>query len=231
MRTVAVPLTRHARITLAACLAAAASLASPAAHADGNWSIGALGGSLGLGAQVGYRFGDHVGVRVDGASYDYDRTVNVDDIDYDGTLALQSFGAQLDVYPFGGGFRISAGVRSNGNEVRMTATPTTSVSVGNQVFTPAQIGTLTGKAEVKSSMPTLTIGYGGKLAKGFTVGLDLGVGFQGEPKITSLTATGGTLSSTPQVQQQLVTEQARIEEEVKDYGLWPILQLSFVWRF
>jgi hypothetical protein len=43
--------------------------------------------------------------------------------------------------------------------------------------------------------PQLTIGYGGTLAKGFTLGAEIGVLWQGQPQIDDLRATG-LLAST-----------------------------------
>jgi hypothetical protein len=80
-------------------------------------------------------------------------------------------------------------------------------------------------------MPTVTIGFGGRIAPGFTLGFDVGVGFQGKPKVESLVATGGTLSATPELQAELVKERAKIEDEIGDFDVWPIAQLSFLWRF
>ena len=226
---------RHAfhAAPLAAAATAAVLLISPtAAQAeDGRFSVGAIAGTLGLGLEAGFRFDEHVGLRANAATYDDSRTEEVDDIEYDGELNLESYGLALDWYPFGGRFRVSAGACANGNEIGLEAAPTTNVTVGDITFTPAQIGRLTGTVESDEVAPTLTLGWGGTLAPGFAVTFDVGVMFQGSPTIENLTSTGGLASNQPLLLEQLRIEEARVEEDMEDLDLWPILQLTFSWRF
>jgi hypothetical protein len=223
---------RKSIVVAAACgLFTAASVSLPVHAEDGSLAIGATGGTLGLGPEISYRFNDHVGIRVNGGFYDYDDTDDLDDIEYDATLKLNSFGAMLDWYPLGGGFRISAGGRVNDNKIDLAGTPSAPVEIGNVTYTPAQVGTLTGTVTTDSFAPALTLGYGGKLAKGFTFGFELGVMLQGSPKIDNLTATGGTLASNPAFLTQLAVEENNAEEDAKDFKLWPIVQLSLAYRF
>src|SRR4029453_16850085 len=118
------------------------------------------------------------------------RDEEVDDIDYDGEADLNSYGLNLDWFPTGGGLRISLGGRVNNNEVDLTGRPTTAVTVGNTTYSPQQIGTLTGTVTTDDFAPSLTIGYGGTLGKGFTFGAEIGVLWQGDPKINDLRGTG-----------------------------------------
>lgn len=64
-----------------------------------------------------------------------------DDIDYDGRVRLKSGGIMANVYPLGGGFRISGGVRFNDNGGRATATPSGGVyEIGGKSYIAAQVG-------------------------------------------------------------------------------------------
>jgi hypothetical protein len=203
---------------------------APAIGAEGQWSVGVTGGSLGIGPQLSYRPNDHVGVRANGTFLGVGRDEEIDDIDYDGDLDLNSFGALLDWYPTGGGFRVSIGGRINNTEIGIVGLPTTSVTVGDTTYTPEQIGTLSGTVTTDDFAPQLTIGYGGTLAKGFTLGAEIGVLWQGQPHIDDLRATG-LLASTPQLQVDIRREEQEIEKELDDYELWPILQVEFLYRF
>lgn len=220
------------RATTAVCALLAVGLAQAAAAQDagGQWSVGVSAGTLGISPEVGYRFGAHAGVRVNGGFYDYDRTEEIDDIDYDGTLKLSSFGAMADWYPFGGSFRLSAGARSNSNRVDLVATPTTNVEIGDEIYTPAEAGTLNGRVDFRKFSPALTLGWGGKLRKGFTVGFEAGVLLQGSPKL-SLASTGGALSNNADFLAELERERRQAEDDADDFKLWPVLQLHFAWRF
>ncbi|MFO7275858.1 MAG: hypothetical protein DIU56_002385 [Pseudomonadota bacterium] len=207
------------------------ALTTPAMAADGAWSFGVTAGTYGAGAELGFRPAERFGLRVNGGFFSYDHEVDVDDIGYDGELDLNSFGLMLDWYPLGGRFRISAGGRFNDNEIAVHATPATNVTVGDVVFTPAEVGSLSGTITTDSFAPALTLGWGGKLKPGFTMSFEVGVMLQGSPKIENLRSTGGLLSNDPALLAELRREELRVEEEARDFKYWPILQLSFLYRF
>lgn len=218
-------------LAFAALATAAAALAAPAAAQDsGGVSVAVSGGTLGVGPELGYRASEKFGLRASATFLGVDRTVESDGIEYDGSLDLESYGAALDLYPFGGGFRLSGGARMANNGVGLLATPTTDVEVGDMTYTPEEIGTLTGRVEPRSFAPTLTLGYGGGASKGVKFGIDAGVMFQGAPKVTRLTATG-TLANDPDFQAELAREKAEIEADLDSFKLFPIVQLSLGYRF
>lgn len=216
---------------MAAAVVLAVGLAPVALGAEGGqWHAGVSAGTLGLSPEIGYRFGAHTGLRLNGGFYDYDRSEEIDDIDYDGTLKLSSVGVMADWYPLGGSFRLSAGVRSNRNRIGLLAEPTGDVEIGDRTFTAAQVGTLTGAVNFRDFTPALTLGWGGKLGKGFTMGLEAGVLLQGSPKL-ALAASGGALANDPDFLAELERERVQAEDDASDFKLWPVLQLHFAWRF
>jgi hypothetical protein len=208
----------------------ASLLAAPAIAQDSQWSLGLIGGTLGVGPQLAFRPGPHVGVRANAAFLSISRDEDIDDIDYDGEADLKSYGAMLDWFPTGGGLRISVGGRVNNTEIDLVGRPTTSVTVGNTTYTPQQIGTLSGAVTTDDFAPLVTFGYGGTLSEGFTIGAEVGVLFQGKPEIGNLRATG-LLASTPQLQADIDREEREIEDDLSDYDMWPIVQVEFLYRF
>ncbi|HEY0685442.1 MAG TPA: hypothetical protein VGD45_24100 [Steroidobacter sp.] len=203
---------------------------SAAVAQDSRWSVGVTGGTLGVGPQVMFRPNEHLGIRANAGFLSVSRDEEVDDIDYDGDLELSSFGAMLDWYPLGGGFRISVGGRANNNEIGLKGQPTTNVTIGDTTYTPQQVGALSGTVTTDDFTPALTLGYGGTLAKGFTFGAEIGLLWQGEPSIENLRGTG-LLANASQFQADIEREERRIEEELDDYELWPILQIEVSYRF
>jgi len=214
-------------LLLAAC---AVFASAPAVAQDGGFSVGVTGGSLGIGPEVGYRMSETLAVRANATFFNFSRSVDSDDIVYDGDLKLQSFGAMVDLHPFGSGFRISAGARISDNGVDLAATPTQLVEVGDEDYTPSEIGTLSGKVETNGFAPTATIGWGGGLTKGLKLGVDIGVMLQGSPTIENLSATG-TLRNDPDFLASLADEEIEIEEDIDFLKLYPIVQLSIGYRF
>lgn len=209
---------------------ALAGMAAPAAAAEGSVAVGVSAGTLGVGPELSFRFNEHVGVRLGGSFFDYEDDDELDDVEYEADLKLNSIGATLDWYPAGGGFRVSAGARINNNKIGLLGTPTGTVEIGDVEYTPAEVGSLSGTIKTKSIAPVFSIGYGGKLAPGFTLGFELGVYMQGSPRLESLTASG-TLGSNSAFLTQLAEEERRIEEDADDYKLWPIIQLQLMYRF
>lgn len=219
-----------ARKAACAMLAAAMLLvAGTAAAEEGSLSVGVSGGTLGISPEVGYRFNRAFGVRANGGFFNYDRSEDIDDVKYDGELKLKSVGVMADLYPFGGSFRISAGLRSNKNRIDLV-TEEASVEIGDETYTQAQFGTLRGRVGFKKTAPAVSLGWGGKLKKGFTVGFEAGVVLQGSPRM-SLTSTGGTLSDDEDFLAELEQERRDAEDDADDFKLWPILQLHFKYRF
>jgi hypothetical protein len=194
------------------------------------FSVGVTGGTLGLGLEAGYRFNERLGVRVNGDSYNYDKTTTSGDFDIDGKAKLKSFGVAVDFYPLGGSFRVSAGLRSNKNQFGGEGTPNAgTVEVGDDTYTAAQVGVLAGSARFKKTVPSVTVGWGGKFKTGVHFGVDVGVVAQGTPKLAA--SSSGTLASDPTFQASLDDQLAEWQHDVKDFKLWPILQLHLAYRF
>ncbi len=217
---------------LSACILALGALAATAAFAGtGELSLGATGGALGFGPELGWRFNDYLGVRGNVGFLTFAHEEQVNDIDYDGDLDLLSAGGMLDWYPFRNGLRASIGARWNGNQIGLDARPTSPVTIGDTTYTPAQIGQLEGKIEANPIAPTLSVGYGGKLWPGLTLGVDLGVMYQGAPRVKNMRATGGLLEFDPIFQADVEAEADRIEDKVDGVQLWPVAQLMLLYRF
>ena len=114
----------------------------------------------------------------------------------------------------------------------MDATPSTATEIGGQIFQPAEIGTLTGEAELNSFAPYAGIGYDGFIAgsKTWSFNARAGVMFTGSPEV-NLVSANGTLSSNPVLLQELEAEIAAIEEDADDFKYYPVLTLGVARRF
>ena len=211
-------------------LIALAASATPASAADSVWTFGLSGGTQGAGPELAYRAGEYFALRANAGYLPYNRDQTVNQISYSGKLKLNSVGVAADWYPLGGAFRLTAGVRSNNNKIDLAATPANPVTVGNNTYTPSQVGTLSGTVKGNDFAPMLSLGYGGTLARGFTIGAELGVMFQGSPKLQNYQATG-MLASDPTFQSDLQIERGRVQDKVHSYQYWPIAQIELLYRF
>jgi hypothetical protein len=215
-----------------AMLAGTPALAQGAVASEAGSRVTAAitGGTLGVGPEVGFRASDTLGVRANAMFFGVGTDFNSDGVEYDGKLNLESYGAMIDLYPFRGSFRVSAGARINKNRGRVRARPTGPVEVGDETYTPTQIGELLGRAEVKNVAPALTLGWGGSNRRGFLFGFDAGVLFQGKVRIRQFTSSG-TLANDPAFRASLEEERQEVQDDVDDYKVYPIVQLSIGYRF
>ncbi|HEX8486816.1 hypothetical protein [Sphingomonas sp.] len=197
-------------------------------------SAAVTAGTLGIGPEVGFRFSDHIGVRGSATFFGVSSDFDSDDITYRGKLKLKSFGAMLDVHPFGGAFRVSAGARINRNRVNVSATPgpnnTGTVTVGDEDFTAAQVGTLSGRATVKKVSPALTLGWAGKNQPGLFFLAEAGVLFQGAARLRDFRASGSA-STNPRFTAALERERRDLQDDVDKVKVYPILQFGIGYRF
>jgi hypothetical protein len=212
-----------------------------------------LGAGLSLGMPVGERFNLR-GV-YHGYTYDIDEVEDDSGATYDGELDLKSAGLMLDFHPFKGAFRITAGLASNGNEITLTGVPTGGTfEVGDCTYesdpTPGNELAVDGTVEFASTAPYVGLGWGGNMNSepGFFMTFDVGVLLSGSPD-TSLSGRGGVRAQAGQgglcgneltyedasTYQPFLDEVEKAEDEVndetKDYELWPNIALGIGWRF
>jgi hypothetical protein len=220
-------------VLMVAVLGAAPAMAADGENAGMGLSVGATGGTLGLGLEAGYRFNGRFGVRANAASYNNSESTDSGDFNIDGKVKLKSVGVAADFYPFGGSFRLSAGLRSNKNKFSGVGSPIgATVDVGGDTYSAAQVGELMGSAKFKKTAPTLSVGWGGKFQTGLHFGVDLGVVLQGHPKLAA--SSNGTLAGDPTFQQSLDDQLAEWQQDVDDEKYakyWPIIQLHLLYRF
>ena len=219
--------TRTSAWVIGLTAAAAAISASPAVAIEPAW-VGARGGTLGAGAEVGVRVIPTVVVRgvVQGYEFDYDE--RLDGIDYEGTIDLGSFGAQVDFRPPLIPMFVTVGIYNNDNQLNLTSTPMTSLTVGNTTYTAAELGTVNSIATFDD-----TAYYGG-IGLEFGIGpiaavIEAGVFYQGDPNV-EFTATG-PIANDPTFITAANDEAARLVDELDEFRAWPGVTLQARWKF
>lgn len=215
-------------ITLAA-LAAAGAAVSGAAQAQV-----AIGGSIGTtGATVEGQVKVLPGVNIRGGynylQYGADSTY--DDIAYDGDLDFNTLGAFVDFHPFGNSFFITGGAYFGEKTLDLLATPTGNVEIGNQTYTPQQVGTLALAADLEDTAPFVGLGWDTTFENpGIGFKFLAGAMFTGSPQV-NLTASGGTLSNDANFQNQLAIEEQNLQDDINDYEVYPVVQAGLTFAF
>lgn len=187
--------------------------------------IGVRAGTTGIGADLGWGVMPTLGARVGLSGLKFDTDVETDRVDYDAEAKLANLSALLDWSPLGP-FRITAGLIANSNKVDVTGRPRSGSSI-------PQGATLTGTVKPgRSVAPYLGLGYGNVWTKGVNFYFDVGVMFQGRPKV-DLNVNCGSLSATDcaQAQAQVDAEEDRVRDEVKRFKYYPVLNLGITIGF
>lgn len=229
-----------------------ASLGAPALAAGSNTqAIGLRGGSGGVIVEYAHRLNDYLDLRGGYAFGSISRDFDEDGIDYDGDIRFKAAQAMLDLKPFAGGFRVSAGFYSAPPEITLeTVGDNDQYEVGNREYTAT--GRIDGDIDLGSAAPYLGIGWGGTTGgKGFGLSFDAGVIFADAPAV-SLSARGDACDSTlvacdpsgpsgfdvesndPRAQafrSELDSERAEVEEDIEGLRYWPVVSLGLHYRW
>ncbi len=134
----------------------------------------------------------------------------------------------MNYHPFSGTFRFTGGLLYNKNELNLTGKPSSGSTyvINGTTYTAAEVGTLTGKLTFNSTAPYLGIGWGNRPGGKLGLTADIGVLYQGSPKL-ALAATGAAAGLDSDIEQ----ERRSAEEDLNDFKWYPALSLGVYFRF
>ncbi len=216
---------------LNAALAVLALLASGSAAAD--FGVGVKAGTLGLGLEGRWDppvpwFDLRAGIN----QYDFGDDGSYAGVNYDGTLALDSYyltgNFKIPLSPF----RFTVGAFSNGNEMRL-ASQDALINIGGSVFDTSTIGTISSVTSFEETAPYAGVGFDFELFGKAGLNLDFGVLWQGDPFVTLEAANWDNLSAGEQalLAPAIAAERAELEDDMSDLKAWPVVSLAFVYNF
>lgn len=184
--------------------------------------VGLRAGTTGLGADYGWGMAPTLGGRIGISGMTFNADVETSEINYDAKAKLLNLNAFLDWSPLGP-FRITAGIVGNNNKVDLVGRPRTGS------FPPGS--TLTGTVEPEHSIaPYLGIGYGNVWTTGVNFYFDLGIMFQGSPKV-DLIANCPPSPQCTAAQAQVAAEEQRVQEELKRFKYYPVFNIGITIGF
>jgi len=233
----------------AALLPLACGLLFAANYASAQEVYGKVG-VLGVGAGYSHSINQHFGVRADFSTVGtIDRDGTADKLDYDAEFKANQLGLYGDYFPFGGSFRLTAGLHSRKLEVVANgrANPNGNITIGGIETTGLLDAndTATGKVKWDSIAPYIGIGWGhhAKPSGGFGFIADIGVSF-GSPKTTlavsnslytKLDAAAIALNAIPgnnyNVDAEIEKQRKEIDDDVSGISIFPHLFIGISYRF
>jgi hypothetical protein len=180
-------------------------------------------GLPGVGLGFAQPLGPHLGVRADFITLgDRDERRNEEGIDYDAKLKANRAALLLDLFPFAGSFRISAGATAAKYQLDLLATGAGgTLTIGNTTYTTSAADRFAVQVKMPSSMPYLGFGWGHQSNSGLRFSFDVGAAF-GKAKV-SYQLTGPVANQVSQ--QDIDAELAELRDGVAKLKAIP--QVSF----
>jgi hypothetical protein len=227
-----------AAVSLLAAAIAALATARPGAA---QLAVAAQAGTLGIGGALEWPLAPALAVRA-GGSYFHggSRSERAGGNRYAAHLELGSAAALLDWHPTTGGFRLSAGLLYDANRLVGDTVPSAAgtYTIGNLQLPASLVGTLHGKVDFPSLAPYLGLGWGAapRAGPGFGAFVDLGVAYQGRPRVTLTPEPppGSPLANPAALAllaPELAREEAKVEQKIDGYRYYPVLSLGISYRF
>lgn len=199
-------------------LFAAALVASAAAQAAG---IGIRAGTTGIGADLAWGIAPTLGARIGYSALKWSYDVDTSDARYEGDLKLSNLSGLLDFHPLGPSFRLTGGVILNDSKYQASGRPSSGPGSFDATVEPGH-----------RAAPYIGVGWGNVAGAGVNFYADLGVMFMGSPK-ARLSANCGGLSNADctTLQSRTAAEERRLEDELKRFKAYPVLNLGLTIGF
>ncbi|NBB51326.1 hypothetical protein GVN24_23870 [Rhizobium sp. CRIBSB] len=214
-------------ISTLATLALSAGTASAQSMA-----VGASLGTTGAGIEAQLKLGPIFVLRASVDRLDHNIDETYDGIDYAGAFAFDTLGGFVDLHPFGNAFLVSGGAYLGDRDISLGATPSMPVEIGGTIYSPSQVGTLSGTIKLQDLAPFVGVGWDDTFTRRSAWGFRAlaGLAFSDTPEV-ALDSTGGSLSNSATLQDRLDDEAREIQGEVEGYGLFPVVQVGLNYRF
>jgi hypothetical protein len=219
----------------AASGALAAGNTADAPGTPGGWFAAAHVSTLGPGLSVGRFLNQNVSIRVNlNGGFDYDDSFTTDSrnrIRYDAELSLASAGLLAD-YHFGNGLKLTGGVYYNDNKIEAVGN-FDRIRSGGQTWSANHLARADARIDFQSFAPYLGVGYHSTKPKGWSVSAEIGVLYQGSPRVSyNLNCTSRLCDEArPALVAAIEEERQALEDEVSDFKFYPVLSIGVSYRF
>jgi hypothetical protein len=192
-------------------------------------------GTTGFGAEIGAGVNDYVAARLSFGAGSVPYSITESGIRYDARAKPRVVLLNLDVHPFGGVFRLSAGVAYNGTRIEGAAdTASGTILINNATYNTADVGTVKGEVHFRKLAPYLGLGWGASArgTTGFFFTSDFGAMYS--PATGSVTGSCAPFLPPPvcaSLQSDLRAEADAFRREVETYRFYPVVRLGLGYRF
>jgi len=196
--------------------------------------LGLRAGSTGVGDDIGFGIAPTLSARVGYSGLKFDTEVSTTDVNYTSRVKLSNPSGLLDWSPLGP-FRITAGIVGTNSQADLTGVPSGGTfTINGATYQASDIGNLSGTVKAgNSAAPYLGFGYGNVAGAGVNFYFDVGVMFQGSPKVTLTANCGPALPAgqCAQLQSDVAAERQRVEDKLSKYKYYPVANIGITIGF
>lgn len=198
-------------------------------------SIGTIGAQLEYSRILVPEYNIAIRVAAGGASWS--GTYEDMDTEYDTDLSLFTFGTTIEYHPYQSGFYIGAGIFYQNSDYTMDAEPKNGTYTFNgHEYDADLIGGVYGDVDnLNSVVPYIGIGYDKSLYENSDDSLffsfKLGAWYQGTPKVNLTVHDCQLGAGCTLLEEDVQQEEDDINDDIKDYKWWPVLQVGLSYRF
>lgn len=206
----------------------------------------------GIGFDVATPLAGRLNLRAGAAFFSYNLTnLTEDGFNINGSIKLQSVNTSVDIYPFGGSFRISPGVTLyNGDNFSGNATVPggNTITLNDTDYTSSPTNPLVATFTTPNNRfgnrvaPSITTGFGNLIprhgGKHWSVPFEIGMQYITPPKIVlGLTGTAcstdgcGNVQTDPTTQANIKAQQDIINSDIYNLRFFPILSIGLGYKF
>ncbi|RDB41842.1 hypothetical protein DU490_16285 [Halomonas sp. DQ26W] len=195
-------------------------------------TVGAIGGTTGLGADVSWRFHERLGLsaRYTGG-LDWDGDFDTDEAEYNGDVSLSAGALKLDYYPFAGRFFLTVGAMLPDMEANVTGRPKDNgeYEFNGNTYTADDVGALHGKLTIADGVqPYAGFGWRSSNKRGFGLFSELGI--MATNVDVSLNASGPA-ADKDDFQRDLRREEQRLQDDAKKLEVYPVALIGISYTF
>ncbi len=205
----------------------------------------------GIGFDVATPLANRLNLRTGAAFFSYNLSNLVEDgFNINGNIRLRSVNTSVDIYPFGGSFRISPGVTLyNGNNFSGNATVPggNTITLNDTDYTSSPTDPLVATFTTPNNRfgnrvaPSITTGFGNLIPRRgghWSVPFEIGMQYIAPPKIVlGLTGTAcsvdgcGNVQTDPMTQANVKAQQDIINGDIYNLRFFPILSIGLGYKF
>lgn len=157
------------------------------------------------------------------------KDMNEEGIDYKGTLSTSRVALFADYFPFGGVFRLTAGITANNYKLELDASGAgQTINVGGTDYVLSANDGLNVQVKFPKTTPYLGIGWGHQQESGFRFAFDIGA-MLGKAKVEA--TARGQYANDPNFQASLDQEVAELRDGVGKIKALPQITFSLGYSF